>query len=325
MMKKILVVLVLLYYAAVNTFANERSIDPKNVREVNFKRDGLKLVGNLYTPANFNEKAMYKAVIVEGSFTSVKEQMPAFYAQRLADNGFVVLAFDYSHYGESEGNPRQLESPEEKLKDLKAAVTYLTGLPYIKGVGMVGVCTSAGNAVDLAANDTRIKAIATVAGFLPDPALGITMFGEKEVARRKALAEAAREDFAKTGKAQTIPAYSEVDQSAVNFAPKGIFDYYFNKARGGVPQYKNAAAVMSLDALLKFDPISEAHLIKVPTMVIHSDGSAFPQQAKKLYAKLEGEKELVWGDGIHFDYYDGPKQVDFAVKNITRYFNQYLN
>lgn len=219
-MKRIIIALVL-FLAAINTFAHERTFKPATVRKIQFKRDGLKLVGNLFLPADFDKKSTYKAIIVEGSFTSVKEQMPAFYAQRFADNGFVVLAFDYSHYGESEGTPKQLESPQEKLKDLKSAVTYLTNLPYVKGVGMVGVCTSASNAVDLAANDNRIKAMATVAGFLPDPALGITMFGDKEVARRKALAQAARETFAKTGKAQTVPAYSELDQSAINFAPRG--------------------------------------------------------------------------------------------------------
>jgi fermentation-respiration switch protein FrsA (DUF1100 family) len=52
-------------------------------------------------------------VIVEGSFTSVKEQMPGTYAQKFADEGFVALAFDYARYGESAGEPRQLESPAE--------------------------------------------------------------------------------------------------------------------------------------------------------------------------------------------------------------------
>src|SRR4051794_27862636 len=87
-------------------------------RKINFMRDDLTLVGDLFTPEGFDEEGNYDAVIVEGSFTSVKEQMPATYAQRFADQGFVALAFDYSHYGESAGEPRQLESPAEKLRDL---------------------------------------------------------------------------------------------------------------------------------------------------------------------------------------------------------------
>ncbi|HEX8054757.1 MAG TPA: hypothetical protein VF517_17350 [Thermoleophilaceae bacterium] len=49
--------------------------------------------------------------------------MPDTYAQKFADQGSVALAFDYSHYGESAGEPRQLELPAEKLSDLEAAVS----------------------------------------------------------------------------------------------------------------------------------------------------------------------------------------------------------
>jgi len=45
-------------------------------RTIDFDRDGLTLVGNLFTPDNFDENRHYSAVIVEGSFSSVKEQMP---------------------------------------------------------------------------------------------------------------------------------------------------------------------------------------------------------------------------------------------------------
>jgi hypothetical protein len=59
-------------------------------------------------------------------------------------------------------------------------------------------------------------------------------------------------------------------------------------------------------------------------MVVHSDGCAFPDEARKLYAALQGEKELVWADGTHFDYYDVPAQVDNAVANVTRFFRTHL-
>src|SRR3954449_2256182 len=102
----------------------EPTEEDKMKRKTSFDRDGLTLVGNLFTPENFDENGHYPAVIVEGSFSSVKEQMPSTYAQKFADQGFVALAFDYGHYGESAGEPRRLESPAEKLRDLQAAVSY---------------------------------------------------------------------------------------------------------------------------------------------------------------------------------------------------------
>jgi len=293
-------------------------------QKVSFKRDGLTLIGNLYTPEDFEENGHYKAIIIQGSATSVKEQMPALYAGKMVSNGFVVLAFDYSHYGESDGQPRQLENPATKLNDLEAAVTYLTGLPYIQSVGMLGICTSAGNAAYLAAHDSRVKAIATVAGFLPEPALSVSMFGDLEVKRRKEAAATAKRKFEEKGEEAKVTAYSETDKSAANFGKAGAYDYYLNVKRGAVPEWKNELSVISWETFLDFDPISKASAVKIPTMVVHSDGSAFPDQAKKFYAQLQGKKELVWGVGNHYDYYDQPTQVGFAVKNVSRFFKENL-
>jgi uncharacterized protein len=293
-------------------------------RKINFDRDGLTLVGNLFTPQNFDENGHYEAVIVQGSFTSVKEQMPGTYARKFADQGFVGLAFDYGHYGESAGEPRQLESPAEKLSDLRAAVSYLTGLPYVRAVGMVGVCTSGGNAAYLGAAEPRIEALATVAAFLPGPALYSMMYGVDGVAQRKEAAADSRRKYEETGEVDFVPAYSEVDRPAVNYGPAGSFDYYLNEARGNVPEYRNESALMGLAEFLEFDPIGQASAITTPTMVVHSDGCAFPDEARKLYAELQGEKELVWADGTHYDYYDSQAQVDHAVANVTRFFRTHL-
>jgi fermentation-respiration switch protein FrsA (DUF1100 family) len=96
------------------------------------------------------------------------------------------------------------------------------------------------------------------------------------------------------------------------------------KARGNVPEYRNEAALMGLAEFLQFDPVNQASAITTPTMVVHADGCAFPDEAKELYAQLQGEKELVWADGTHFDYYDAPAQIDNAVANVTRFFRTYL-
>lgn len=172
----------------------------KDEAQDRFDRDGVTLVGNLFTPENFDETGHYQAVIVQGSFTSVKEQMAGTYAEKFAQQGFVALSFDYAHYGESAGEPRQLEAPAGKLADLEAAVTYLTDdLPSVDGVGMVGVCTSASNATYFAAGDPRIKGLATIAGFLVNPDVFAATYGEDGIVER-------REQAAAAGRSSTKPA-----------------------------------------------------------------------------------------------------------------------
>jgi hypothetical protein len=190
---------------------------------------------------------------------------------------------------------------------------------------MVGVCTSAGNAAYLGAAEPRVKALATVAAFLPSPALYSTMFGQEELARRKQAAADARRKYEETGEVDLVAAYSEDDdQPAVNHGPAGSYDYYFNEARGNVPEYRNESALMGLEEFLEFDPVGIASAVMTPTMVVHSDGCAFPDAAKKFYSELRGEKELVWADGTHYDYYDSQPQIDNAVANVTRFFRAHL-
>jgi uncharacterized protein len=291
-----------------------------------FMRDDLRLAGHLFTPEGFEESRAYPAVIVQGSFTSVKEQMPDAYAAKFANQGFVVLAFDYSHYGQSEGLPRQLESTQEKLADLRAALSYLQEQPFVSGVGMVGVCTSASNGAYLAAADTRLKAFATIAGFVSMPDMYPSMMGGEEgIARRLSDAQAAREKFAKTGEGTRITTYSETDDTAANYNPTpGAYDYYNNPQRGGVPEYTNEFDVSSWDSWLSLDPLSQAPKITTPTMVIHSDGCAFPDNAKALHAAVAGPKELVWADGNHYDYYDSNAQMEAAVQHVTRFFRTHI-
>ncbi|MEV8563977.1 alpha/beta hydrolase [Streptomyces sp. NPDC051322] len=294
-------------------------------RKINFNREGLTLVGDLFMPDGFDESGHYPAVIVQGSFTSVKEMMSNAYAEKFAEQGFVALAFDYAHYGESTGEPRQFESTDEKLSDLQAAVTYLGEQPYVQAVGMVGVCTSASNGAYLAAQDPRLKGFATIAAFLSDENTYKLVYGEDGVTRRLADAAAARRRFEETGEATTITVYSETDEQAVNYAPTpGAYDYYTNPARGNVPEYENEFDVTSWDTWVTLDALGQAPKITTPTMVVHSDGAAFPDQAKKLYETVQGEKELVWADGNHFDYYDSPAQMDNAVENVTRFFRTHL-
>lgn len=293
--------------------------------QVTIARNDVDLAANLFVPAGFDPTQEYVAVVVQGSLTSVKEQMPASYARRLADHGFVALTFDYSHYGRSTGTPRQLECPSEKLLDLQAVLTHLLAQPYVSKVAMVGVCTSAGNAAYLAAADPRLAAVATVAGMLPEPALFEALYGADGVAARRQRALDADTTWTATGQQTLVPAYSETDPSAVNYNPApGAYDYYLNPARGGIPEYTNALDVASLHDWLEFDPISQAAAITIPALIVHSNGSAFPEQAKRFHDLLAGPKEMAWLEGNHFDFYDSATHIDNAVRTVSAFLNDRL-
>ena len=85
----------------------------------NHQHQNIKIAGKLYMPKNFHPGGR------------VKEQTSGLYAMKLAEKGFITLAFDATHQGESEGTPRGLEIPTERIEDIKSTVDFLTTLPQV--------------------------------------------------------------------------------------------------------------------------------------------------------------------------------------------------
>lgn len=74
-------------------------------------RDSFDLAGHLYTPDGFEAAGSHAAVVLATPGSSVKEQIGANYAARLAARGLVAMVFDPAYQGVSGGEPRDLEDP----------------------------------------------------------------------------------------------------------------------------------------------------------------------------------------------------------------------
>jgi hypothetical protein len=83
-------------------------VGPATMKNVKFKNGPIDLAGHLYLPKGFDEHARHPAVVSIHPGGGVKEQTAGAYARRLAEQGFVALAFDASHQGASGGMPRFL-------------------------------------------------------------------------------------------------------------------------------------------------------------------------------------------------------------------------
>ena len=144
-----------------------------NHQKVSFQTQyGFTLVADLYTP-KANEQSQitnhkYAALAVSGPFGATKEQSSGLYAMKMAERGFIALAFDPSFTGESSGEPRRTASPDINTEDFMAAVDYLSKLPEVDSerIGIIGICGWGGIALNAAAADPRIKA--TVASTMYD-------------------------------------------------------------------------------------------------------------------------------------------------------------
>jgi uncharacterized protein len=82
------------------------------------------------------------------------------FAKRFNDAGFTVLAFDYRHFGESGGQPRQLMRISEQLADWQAAIESARSLPEVDPARLAiwGFSASGGHIFPVAARNPDLAA-----------------------------------------------------------------------------------------------------------------------------------------------------------------------
>jgi hypothetical protein len=300
------------------------SANQVSVRKVQFNSGDTQVVGNLYLPAT-SVKGQKPAVVVVGPQSSVKEQVPAVYAQQLAEQGFVALTFDHRTFGESGGEPRQFENPNLKVEDIQKAVTFVRSLPEVQAdaIGLLGVCSGGGYTARAAALDPSIKSLVTVAGFYHDPQVMREWLGENYQARLE-MGKAARIKYETTGQVDYL---TNVEQNNLNVAMPGqeAYDYY-GTSRGSRPGWVNRSAVMFFEPFLQFNAIDSGKEIEAPTLVIHSDTALVPDGARRFFASLPAtQKNLHWmTTQNHIAFYDQPEVVEEAAGQATQWFKQTL-
>jgi fermentation-respiration switch protein FrsA (DUF1100 family) len=291
------------------------------MKNVAFYSRGSKLVGNLYAPTS----GRGPGVIVMGSWLTVKEQMPSNYAPLVEAAGLTALTFDFRGFGESEGEPRDVESPRDKAEDIRNAAAFLRTRSEVdpERVGVLAICASAGYTALAMIGEPSIKSVAMVAPWLHDAEILRGIYGgEQGVGERLAQARAARVRYVSSGVVDYVPAASNTDPTAAMYWPGSALDYYLSPKRGGIAKWGGRFASMAWQDWFEFDPIALADRIAAPVRIVTGEASATPTGAKKFASGLRGPHDTIWIEGTQFDFYDNPSTVrlaaDHALEHLRR-------
>ena len=298
---------------------------------VTFDSAGLKIAGHLYTPDD-GAAGPRPAIVVGHPGSGVKEQAAGLYAQRLAGQGFVTLAFDAAYQGESEGEPRGLEDPAHRVEDLKAAVSFLTTRQEAdpERIGALGICASGGYALTATATDHRIKAVGTVsaddiarqfrygADGAQDPAVFQGMLDAAAAAR---TAEARGESVQTF---QLFPATAEEARARGQHAVEG-FEYYISGPTAH-PRSAKFLTWSSIDHMAFFDAFRFVGLIGPrPLLMIVGREAVTSWMSIQALQNATGPKELHWIEGAsHNDLYYKEQYVGPAITKLTGFFTSNL-
>ena len=119
-----------------------------------------------------------------------------------------------------------------------------------------------------------------------------------------------------------MAAYDPAGSGAAMFFP---VDYYARPERGAVPEWANRFPVMAWADWLTYDALASAPAVTVPTLLVHSDDSAYPDNVRRFHAALGGPKDLLWTEGQHIDFYDRDPYVAKAAAAAADHFAHALN
>lgn len=300
-------------------------------RKISFhNRYGITLAADMYIPKNAAGKL--PAIAVSGPFGAVKEQASGLYAQKMAEQGFLTLAFDPSFTGESGGMPRCVASPDINTEDFCAAVDFLSVQDNVdtERIGVIGICGWGGMAINAAAIDTRIKATAASTMYDMTRVNAKGYFDSEDSAearyeKKKALNAQRTQDYKNGSYALAGGVVDPLPEDAPQFV-KDYYDYY-KTPRGYHPRSLNSNNGWNVTSSLPFmnmPVLQYSHEILSAVLLVHGEKAHSRYFSETAYKKLTGDnKELLLIPGAnHVDLYDRMDVIPF--EKLRSFFEEHL-
>ncbi|QDH17189.1 alpha/beta hydrolase [Swingsia samuiensis] len=304
----------------------------RNISFINTNNPAITLSAIMNFPEGFDETKKWPVIVVSHPGGGVKEQTAGTYAQKLAKEGFVTIAFDRSYQGASGGEPRQLENPYISTEDVSAVIDHLTTLSYIdpNRIGAMGICAGAGYTANAAIQDHRIKAIGTVSAVNIGSMFRNGWDNSVRSIDALPLIEAganARTTDATGNNYVTMPLAPLTEKDAPNEELRQAWEYYHTPRA----EYKTApgfATLRSLNQIITYDAyhMAETYLTQPIQIVVGSDAGS-KWMSDDLYnraASTDKSVHIIKG-ASHMDLYDRENFVTEAVSVLAPFFHAKLS
>ncbi|MCI8468658.1 MAG: alpha/beta hydrolase [Eggerthellaceae bacterium] len=305
-----------------------------NIRAIQYPYRDFTAVANVYVPAGYDEAGSYPAVVVAHPNGGVKEQVAGTYAQKLAENGYVALAFDAAYQGESGGEPRSTDWPENRVEDIHRAADILLQYPGVDPgrVAVLGICGGGGYTFKAAQTDKRFKAVATLSLFNSGEVRREGFRGSQvdTIQERLAAACEARQAEAAGQPAALTPNMCETATPAqADAMPYDLYreGYYYYGRDCAHPGSTFSYTVSSLIELAAFDARDGAQLIDVPLLMMMGSRADTGYMTIDCYERAVNApvRELLEIPGAtHIQTYWKPEYVEQATAKLVAFLGEHL-
>jgi dienelactone hydrolase len=287
-------------------------------RPVELWSDGTRLAGDVFRPRDVTAETRLPVIVLCHGWGGTKSHLNQAIAPRFAAAGFVVLAFDYRGWGDSDSRlvvtgempkpdengrvtvealaVRELVDPLDQQEDIDAAITFIEGEPYADPgrIGIWGSSFGGGHVIWRAAHDSRVKAVAAQVGAMDQMSglarsTGLSVLHQNEIKRVR-------------GELQPVPLGDD--------KPEGL---------RGSPYYERFA---------DFNPVAHVDAITAPVLIIDAAQEHYfdiRENGRLVYERLLGKVPVeyhAW-DMKHYDVYSGD-WLDKAMELEIGFFKRNL-
>jgi len=265
-------------------------------------------------------------IVMAHGLGGTREAGLAPYAEIFAAAGFVVLVFDYRHFGASEGRPRQLASIRRQLQDWENAIAYARGLPGVdpERIALWGSSFSGGHVIVAAARDRSVAALSAQGAMMDGWAALVNYWRYAGTTRLIRLAGLGLVDAlrALAGRSPvTVPVIAKPGGLAAMSSP----DAYAGYMALAPPGWRNELCARFALTLGAYRPIIHAPRVACPALVqVCRHDSVAPAAAAVAAARRMGRRaEMKLYDCGHFDIYAAPVFHE-AVRDQLAFFDRAL-
>ena len=240
---------------------------------------------------------------------AVKEQSANLYATKMAEQGFVAMSIDLPFWGESDGQPRNLVSPDvyaEAFQCRRSISWAPSRLSTGTSIGAIGICGSGSFVISAAKIDPRMKAIATVSmydmGAANRNALNHSLTLEQ---RKQIIAAAAEQRYVEfTGGEIEYTGGTVHELTADTHAIQREFYDFYRTPRGeytpqGATRLTTTHPTLTSNVkFMNFYPFNDIETISPrPMLFITGDQAHSREFSEDAYKRAAEPKELVWVRG----------------------------
>lgn len=287
--------------------------------DLDFFSGGERCAAWLYRP---DGDGLHPCVVLGHGFGATRGASLAPYAERFAAAGMAALAFDYRHFGDSAGEPRQLLDIARQHEDWRSALVFARSLAGIdaRRVALWGSSFGGGHVVRVAAGDAGVAAAVSQVPYTTGVS-ALRAVGPRQSARltvegvRDVLAAARGED------PRMVSIVGEPGELAAMTTPDSLPGY---TAMYGDEPYRNEVAARVLLRVLTYNPAWWASRVRCPMLVcVFEDDAVTPPEPAERMAARAPQGELLRYPGGHFDVYAG-EGFEHAVADQVEFLSRHL-